>query len=341
MLSEADLGICLFFMPLGAFLAMLSAGLLIRKWGAGPVTLWVTVAYCLCMMLPLLTPTPVWLGAALFVVGMTIGIMDIAMNAVAAAFEKTYERIIMATTHGFYSLGGMVGAFLGSLALGIQLPGWLTMVLGIVICLVMLGWIRSQIGDVAGEEDPGGKHFSLPGKAVIGLAVIGLCSMIGEGAIADWSGIYLETVTLADGAMVGLGYAGFSLAMTIGRFYGDALISRFGGFRIILLGSLFIMTGMGIILLAESYSSVLGFTLTGFGYSSIIPVVFSQAARMDETSASRGITAVASFGYMGFLIGPVLIGLISEWGSLRLGMLFLLFTAVLTFILSFTSMKRT
>ncbi len=333
-LSDADLGICLFFMPFGAFIAMFSASIFIRKFGAGKVTMWFVVTYCLVMMLPLLAPNAILLSLSLFIVGLAAGTLDISMNAVAAALEKIHDRVIMATTHGFFSLGGMVGAFIGSALIGLEVLGWVGMLGGVILCSSLLFWVQKHIGNVIGEEEESGSHLALPGKAVIGLAIIGFCTMMGEGAVTDWSGIYLQDTTMAEGAVIGFGFAGFSLAMTIGRFYGDILIARLGASRIILLGSLFVIAGLGLVLFAESYSSILGFTLVGLGYSSIIPVVFSEAAKSDEKSASRGITAVVSFGYIGFLSGPVIIGLIPDWAGLKMGMLFLLTTAVITLILA-------
>lgn len=339
-LSDADLGICLFFMPFGAFIAMFSASIFIRKFGAGKVTMWFAVAYCLVMMFPLLAPNAVLLSLSLFIVGLAAGTLDISMNAVAAALEKIHDRVIMATTHGFFSLGGMVGAFIGSALIGLEVLSWAGMLGGVLLCGGLLFWVQFHIGNVIGEEEESGSHLALPGKAVVGLAIIGFCTMMGEGAVTDWSGIYLQDTTLAEGAIIGLGFAGFSLAMTIGRFYGDILIAKLGAARIILLGSLLVIAGLGLVLLAESYSSILGFTLVGLGYSSIIPVVFSEAAKSDEKSASRGITAVVSFGYIGFLSGPVLIGLISDWAGLKMGMVFLLATAVLTLIVARYSFGR-
>lgn len=339
-LSDADLGICLFFMPFGAFLAMFTASIFIRKFGAGKVTMYSVVTYCTVMLFPLLAPNAWLLSLALFVVGLAAGTLDIAMNAVAAALEKIHDRVIMATTHGFFSLGGMVGAFLGSGLIGLGVVSWMGMLGGVIVCISLLVWVWHHIGHIVGEEEAGGSHLALPGKAIVGLAIIGFCTMMGEGAVTDWSGIYLTDITLAKGAIVGLGFAGFSLAMTIGRFYGDILIARLGGARIILLGSILVIAGLGIVLLAESYSTILGFTLVGLGYSSIIPVVFSEAAKSDEKSASRGITAVVSFGYIGFLSGPVLIGMISDFAGLKMGMLFLLTTAVLTLILARYSVNK-
>lgn len=340
-LSDADLGVCLFFMPFGAFIAMFSASIFIRKFGAGKVTMWFVVAYCIVMMFPLLAPNAVLLGVSLFVVGLAAGTLDISMNAVAAALEKIHNKVIMATTHGFFSLGGMVGAFAGSALIGLEVLSWVGMLGGVVICGGILFWVQYHIGNVIGEEEESGSHLALPGRAVVGLAIIGFCTMMGEGAVTDWSGIYLQDTTMAEGAIIGLGFAGFSLAMTIGRFYGDILIARLGAARIILIGSMLVIAGLSLVLIGESYSSILGFTLVGLGYSSIIPVVFSEAAKSDEKSASRGITAVVSFGYIGFLSGPVLIGLISDWAGLKMGMLFLLTTAVLTLALANFSFKKT
>ncbi len=330
-LTEGTLGITLFFLPLGAFLAMLMANWFIQRWGSGPVTMVSLLVYLPSMVLPLMAQHVVWLGAALFLVGMLGGVLDIAMNAVVAMLEKRHQTVIMATTHGFFSLGGMIGAVLGSVMIGLGVPGAWAMAATVGLFLLGAFWLNPIIYPLTDpQEESSGSHFVLPGRAVLGLSIIAFCTMMGEGAVADWSAVYLKEEVLAGASLIGLGYAGFSLTMTMGRFMGDRLIHRFGSNTIVLAGSLISATGLGMVLFAEPISTIFGFTLVGLGYSSMIPVVFSEAARSDPASPARGITAVATLGYTGFLVGPVLIGLISEDGGLRVGMLFLLGTVILT-----------
>ncbi len=340
-LSEGELGLVLFFLPLGALVAMLVAGRMIHLWGAGNVTTATTVIFALVMPLPLLATNVYILGAALFAAGLVSGAMDIAMNAVAAALEDLHRKVIMATTHGFFSLGGMVGALLGSVFLGLEWVRWAPMIGAAVICFLVLIPIHREIGHIRDKKQAHkGGHFSLPGRAVLGLALIGLFCMMGEGAVADWSAVYLKEVSLADPYMVGLGYAGFSLAMTLGRFNGDVIIHRFGGLKIIIAGGFFTLIGLALVLIGAPLSTILGFTFVGLGYSCIIPVVFSEAAKSDPVSAARGITAVASLSYMGFLAGPVIIGLVSEQGGLKTGMIFLMVTALLSVLIATRSVRK-
>jgi MFS family permease len=332
----------LFCIPVGALLAMGSISRFIQRYGAGRVTIVMTCAYSLSMMLPFLASNLWTLGGALFVVGIASASMDIAMNAVAATLQKEHETVIMSTCHGFFSLGGMIGAGLGSgcIALGFQS---IPQMGGAIALALLVTWIavRPVLLPMreAASTDEGALQW--PGRALAGLAFIGFCSMQGEGAIVDWSAIFLHEIREAEDYLSGLGYAGFSLSMTLGRFSGDHIMQRFSP-RPILLGSfLVVMAGLVIVVMtARPWESILGFTLAGAGYALLVPIVFSEAAARPNISPSQGIAAVASSGYVGFLLGPVVIGGIAEISDLTYGFGYLILLTGLALLVSSFALGR-
>lgn len=333
-LSEGELGILLFFLPFGSFIAFLVVPRWIRRYGAGTVTSAAAAVYATLMLFPLLISQVEVLGVNLLLIGFSSGVMGIAMNAAITVVERRKEISVMATSHGFWSLGGLAGAGFGSLALLAGWPAWLPSHLVIALAAGMILWTLPVLRVTRDQEAPR-RRFVWPPRRIWGLAFIGFFTMMGEGAMADWSGIYLQQVAMTDPAWVGFGYTSFALAMTIGRFYGDTFIARVGAYPVILFGGALTATGLGLVLFGETLSSLLGFFLVGIGYSCSIPVVISESARSDPGSPARGISAVVSVSNTGFLLGPALIGLMAEQWSLRLSMAFLLATALITILITF------
>lgn len=333
LLSDGRLGLALFFMPVGALLAMLTVSALIQRFGAGQITLWTSGLYIAAILLPLLAVNFWTLALGLFLVGISTGAMDIAMNAVASILEKERKTDIMSTCHGFFSLGGMLGAGIGSTLIAFEVNSVLQMLAGMGIATaVLVLFVRPTIGYIQEDEAEGGSHFVLPGRALIGLAIVAFCSMQGEGGVADWSAVYMEQIVAADPFMWGLAFTGFALAMTIVRFAGDSIVARFGPRQVILSASLVVVIGLSMIMPAYPWLSIAGFTVSGFGYALLVPVVFSEAGRQPGVNPSRGIAAVATIGYFGFLVGPVLIGGIAEVLGLKTGFIYLIVFTLLALL---------
>ncbi len=323
-LSDGRLGFALFFIPVGALLAMLSVSAFVHRFGVGRITIICAILFIAGILLPFLSTSFWMLAGSLFVVGFTSGALDISMNAVASVLEKEYKTDIMSTCHGFFSLGGMVGAGIGSLLIALDVDALPQMLVGMAMMLVLLlMYVRPAIVPVTEADSVGGSHFALPGRALIGLAIIAFCSMQGEGGVADWSAVFMEQVATAEDYMWGLGFTGFSMSMTIIRFAGDTIVSRMGARRVIVLASIVVMLGLLLVLPGYAWLSIVGFTISGIGYALLVPVVFSEAGRQPGISASRGIAAVATVAYFGFLVGPVLIGGIAEAFGLKMGFLYL------------------
>lgn len=319
-LSEGQLGMALLGLPLGALALMPFAGWLLKRLHTGRAMIFSTLLFCASLPFPAFAQSQWALMGGLFIVGMFNSFMNISMNAAAAAIEQQYRITIMSVCHGMFSLGAMIGAGSAGLvaAAGVPLQSHLIAVALLMVGLQLL--LRPVIFALPNSESDG-SSFALPGKALLGLAFIGFCIMIGEGAVADWGAIYLRNILDANPFVASLGYAGFSLAMALGRFAGDGIKMRFGAGRLVVIGSLLGAGGLAVVtLIPSAATAVLGFTLVGFGFSTVVPLLFSAAAKTPGVAPGTGIAAVASSGVVGFLIGPPLIGGIAEHFGLNFGL---------------------
>ncbi len=317
-LSEGELGIALFFIPLGSVSLLPFYTPIIHYLGDRKATLLGTYGVLTTILLPTLAADYEFLVFTLFLLGLSEGLMNVAMNGVAVEVEKRTGKAIMSTCHGCFSLGGMFGAGIGSFFVGLQINPFIHLSLVAVLMLLLVLWSKKHLLSAQASEE-GGTKWAWPPVKILGIVFVGFSIMLGEGAIADWSAIYLQDVVLANAYVVGLGYAAFSLAMAIGRFSGDKLTEQYGGKAIVRTGILLSILGLGLVLWASTLSTMLGFFLVGLGYSCVVPILFSLSARVPGVRPSNGIAAVASSGYVGFLVGPVVIGLMAEELGLKAG----------------------
>lgn len=333
-LSEGALGIALFFLALGAFISMPTTPHLIQKWGEGSLTFYSTLFLALAVIMPLIASSYVGLCIALFFVGMGAGCMDISMNTAISTLEKKNKVYIMAGAHGFFSLGGMIGAGLGSL-----LAVWLrnpVLHASIVSFIVVIGQFlyANEYASIRDERLEKKLNVVAPVKPIIGLAIIGLLIMVSEGAVADWSALYMKKVVESSDILIGMGYAAFAMAMAIGRFYGDWISFRFGSNTIIRWGCVLAFMGILLILSTQQALVLMGFILLGFGFSGIIPELFRIASQMEGVDSAQGVAFIAGAGYVGFLGGPVLLGVIAYNSSLLMSFWVLLFFTALSWLLN-------
>jgi len=325
-LSEAEIGLALFFIPMGALTAMLVSHAVNRRFGEGRMMSAGLVLLAIAGIFPVLAGNFLLLCISLFFFGFFMGLTDISMNAVVSMFEKKNDVHIMSASHGFFSLGGMIGAPVGGLVAGSDISPLLQMAVTAVIIIVIVVLVIWPHTFDSREEHEGNEEplMAIPRGGLIPLALMAFCTMMGEGSVADWSAIYLKDVVAAPEYLLGFGYAAFSFTMTLGRFYGDQLSARFGAQKLLLTGYFIAILGFAFTLFGGFYVSLLGFTLIGAGFASIIPELFRSAGRTQGYSSSYGIAAVASTGYFGFLLGPVLIGFIAEYQGLRASFLLLM-----------------
>jgi MFS family permease len=319
-LSEGELGIALLGMPIGAILIMGFMGPLIHRFGVGGVTWASSSVYALALILPALATGLASLTVSLVLVGISAGAMDVAMNAAAAAMERQRKRLVMSTSHALFSFGGMIGAGTGSVVAGLGIS---TLIHFLGISVILLGLTLIVKGTwLAIEDNKEGSHrWSWPGRSLLLLAFAGLCVLLSEGAIADWSAIYIRETLGGSTFLGGLGFAGFSLTMAVGRFYGDLLIPKIGAASMVRWGGLLASFSLGTALLvAMPGMAIFGFTLAGLGLSCIVPIVFSAAASIPGVSPGTGIASVSSVGYLGFMAGPPAIGFVAEEFGLSYGL---------------------
>ena len=332
-LSDGQLSLGLLAFSIGAVLLMPIVGWVITIVGSRFATITAAFAFTVTLLLIGLAPSLGLFIATSFLAGACNGTMDISMNTNATVVEKAWGKAIMSSFHAYFSLGGLAGAALSGLLIALDLSIFSTL---LVACLAMgTLFLVSAFGMMVEAERMGGEGhgFALPRGPVVVVAVLAMFCFVVEGAIVDWSAIYLQTVAGADlQAAVG-GFAAFSLTMTICRFLGDSVVRRLGRARIVQLGGLLAASGLSLaILLPQPLPATLGFALVGLGLANLVPVLFSTAAQMPGIAPSVGVAMVATLGYGGYLMGPPLIGFGGDLFGLR-AMLCVLIVFSLTIII--------
>lgn len=323
-LSSGEVGTMLMAIAVGAIISFAVAGIGINRKGSATTTL---VFGCLfALMLPLIGLAPsVWMLVPVFVLfGSGNGGMDVAMNAQGVEVEQTLGRSVINALHGFFSLGGVVGAAIGAVAAASGISPSLHLPVIGIIGLGGLWWLRPNLivdthAEVATADEP---VFALPPRAMWALGVIAFCSAIAEGAMADWSALYLDDHLGTGGGVAALGFAAFSLAMLVGRFTGDGLVDRNGSVIMIRIGATISSVGLALGLVVNTpVAMIISFALVGLGVSVLFPLVFKSAAAFPGVSRGKAVAGVATIGYTGFLVGPPVLGWIAEPTSLRVSLM--------------------
>lgn len=319
-LSEGELGVMLLALPIGSLLSMPVAGVLVSRYGSKNVLMGAAILYASILPSLGLAINPWQLFSFLVIFGFCGNLANIAVNTQAVLVEAMYGRSVMASFHGLWSLGGFTGAAIGSgmSAIGI-LPyqHFLFMtVLGILIVAVAIRYVVAQDTQVPADKTP---LFAWPDKVLLILGIIAFCSMICEGTMFDWSGVYFRKVIEAPEKTAGLGFTAFMSTMAACRFIADWLTTRLGFRRMLQLSGALTASGLLIAVLLPYFSTaILGFLMVGAGVSSVVPLVYSAAGRSKTLSPGMALAAVSTIGYLGFLAGPPLIGLVAEATSLRI-----------------------
>ncbi|MBX0289299.1 MFS transporter [Hymenobacter sp. HSC-4F20] len=317
-LSEGELGKLLLALPVGSMLALPVAGWLVHTYGSRVVVL---VATCLYAgFLPLLGWAPgFWsLAGSLVLFGFAGNLLNISVNTQAIGVQAAYGKPIMASFHGLWSLAGFLGGALGTLLIRWhQTPLWhFLLVLGVGLVLTVLAHRRTLPQDAGAEA--GGPSLRRPEPYLLRIGLIAFCGMLCEGCMFDWSGVYFQRVVRPDATLVTAGYVACMSTMALGRFISDLFTHRYGTNRMLQLSSLLITAGL---LLAVAWPAfipaVLGFLLVGFGIASVTPLAYSAAGQATTVSPGVALAMVSTIGYLGFLLGPPLIGLVAEVSSLR------------------------
>ncbi|MGB3150010.1 MAG: MFS transporter [Maribacter sp.] len=339
-IDKSQLGIAIFFLSLGVFSIFPFASAIINKIGVGKATWNGVLLSCVAAMLPLMAPSYYSLMGALFLFGASNGFTDIAMNTLVTELEKKDSAKFMSASHGFFSLGGVL-AGLGSFLIGpLDNP---VLHMGIAVALVFfvnLIFHKKYVREVAGliEKEP----FNLSlFKPILLLGLISFMAMGSEGAIVDWSGLYLMEVSVAPEALWGTGFLGFQITMTLGRFLGDGISAKMGSVKMVALGASLAMAGYVLVLTTNTYLAIAGFALSGLGFSVMVPEIFRIGGNVKGVESSQGIAFIAGTGYAGFLCAPPILGFLAESFSLKSSFLVLLCCALIILGASFRLNKKT
>jgi len=308
-ITNAELGVALFGSSLGALVAMPLAGRLCERIGSRRVTVAGLVVASASLFGASSAGGLPALGAALFGFGAGFGSVNVAANVQGIALERLYRRTILSSFHAVFSVGGLVGAGLGALAARLSVtPRAHLGALALLLTTVGLVLARRLLPPVAADTART-RILVRPPRALLVLGVAAFSTLLAEGAAADWSASYLSQSVHAPAAVAGLGYAAFSLAMATSRTLGDPLHSRFGPATLARAGGLVAASGLSAALVVGSEPVALaGFAAMGSGLGVVVPLLFRAAASAPGVSASLGVAAVSTIGWLGFLAGPPAIG---------------------------------
>lgn len=337
-INDGGVGLVLLSSAVGALIAMPFTGWLILRNGSRRVTIFSAFFYCsLIPFIPWLPTTTLWpLLFLFFLLGISAGMLDVAMNSQAVMVEKKLGKPIMTSFHALFSIGMMVGAVGGSLFTELSTGLFIHFVTISAISLVTVFVARYYlIHDKPQNKTVEGPAFRLPNAAMVSIGVIAFCCMLGEGAMADWSTNYMENIAKANPALAPLGLSAFALAMTIGRVFGDGARIKFGDKTLMVVCGIVATAGLSIALIfVHPITVIAGLFIVGLGLSAIVPIAYSIAGHTKDLPPGVGLAMVTTVGYTGFLFGPPIIGLLADAFTLRLALLLAVFLFALMTLLS-------
>jgi MFS family permease len=316
-LDDGALSVALLAFAAGAITGMQATGRLVDRFGSRRVMLPVAFAEGLMLIPPAYAPNLATLAVALFGFGAVHGTLNIAMNANALDVQRAWQRPIMSSFHAVYSIGGFIGASAGGLFAhaGAGPRATFTAVGGTMAAFAAWSawWALPHTTPPA---DTGGRPAATPAGPVRGVLFLGVlvcCALVGEGAAADWSAVYLRDDLRSSAGFAAAAFAAFSVAMTVTRLAGDRLTARFGPVLLVRASGLLAAGGLGAaLLIGDPAAGVAGFACLGAGMALIAPQVYSAAGDRNPDAAGRALARVVGLGYLGFLLGPVLIGAASR-----------------------------
>lgn len=316
-LGEGSLGLVLLCLGLGSIIAMPLAGALAARFGCRRVLTVSALLVCLCLPL-LATLSSLYLFiATLFVFGASLGALDCTINIQAIIVERASGKTMMSGFHGLFSLGGIVGAAGVSAVLAFGASPLSAMSVVAVAMLIALIKARPHMLTYGSESD--GPAFAIPRGVVLFIGLLCFTVFLTEGAMLDWSAVFLTSQRGVETAYAGLGYAVFALTMTLGRLFGDVIVQRIGANRVIILGGLCAAAGLSLATLVPAWeAALLGYALVGAGCSNIVPVCYSAVGRQRTMPENVAVPAITTLGYGGILVGPAAIGLVAHLSSLEL-----------------------
>ncbi len=348
-IQESLLGWLLVAFGVGAMVAMPITGLGISRLGSRRMALWPAVLACWMLLALTLSPAVIVAAPVLFLTGIVLGTMDVAMNANAVAVERRLGRPILSSCHGFWSLGTMTGALIG--AWMIAQTGLLlhALAVGAVTTIILLNAWRFVLVDPHGEagaaEQTESESKSTSLKGLLSsplpylLGLVALFAMVPEGAIFEWSNFYLRQSYASSAEVAALGFVALSAAMASVRFLGDFVRNKLGAVATLRLSALLALVGLALASTAPvAWLAILGFGLTGIGLANLVPLAFAASENLPGLPQGLGLSIVGFAAYGGLLAAPPLIGMIGE--HLGFGPVFMGLTAFMAVVLALASLAR-
>ena len=318
-ISEGQLGTLLLLMPIGQLCTMALSGKLVAKFGSKNVLKIVVLIYPFILCCIGLAQNFYQLGAVLFLFGVIGNMCNISVNTQGVEVEKIYGKSIMSSFHGAWSIAGFTGALIGLLMMNLQVNTLYHFV--IIYGLIVLNWLINKnylVNSSPALTKEKKSIFSKPDTVLVQLGIIGFLSMATEGAMFDWSGVYFQDIVKAPQNLVVVGYASFMVMMATGRFVGDHFISKFGKQRIMQMSGIFMFSGLMLsVFLPQFIVCTLAFMMVGLGVACNVPMVYSVAGKNKNVNPGVALAMVSSISFLGFLMGPPLIGYIAEVFDLR------------------------
>ncbi|HAB86700.1 MAG TPA: MFS transporter [Pseudomonas sp.] len=331
-MTDAVFGLLLLCIGIGSLTWMPISGVLVARWGIRPVQLCSVALLALALAGMALTDSIGWLGLALFCFGGSLGVIDVIMNIQAVLVETAVGRRLMSNFHGMYSLGAISGALVltGLLSLGLAPEVGSFMMIGVIVA-ANLALAR---GYLPNRAPGGGLAFVRPTGLVMLVGLMCFVVYLAEGAVLDWSALYLTGEKGLEVARGGLGYAAFALMVTIARFAGAPLVNSLGTARVIAFGGMLAAFGIGLSLTAEHWAlALVGYGLCGLGCANVSPVLISSLSRQDGMPVQLAVTVATTIGFAGVLAGPAMMGMVAHFSSL--GTAFALLAVLLLGIVPF------
>ena len=321
-LSDGELGTALVGLAIGLVVGTRLAGVPVDRFGSRPMMRAGFPLLAGTLLLPGLAESGATLFAALLVLGVASGALDVAMNAQGIEVERRLGRPILSGLHGLWSVGLGIGAGVAAIAAAIDVDplahfAVVAAVLTVASLVFLRGLLPADRRRAADGSDEPRVHVPWTAALVL-LGVIAFCSFVGEGAASDWSAVYMTQELGTSPALGAVAFAAFAVTMAIARFAADPLRVRLGNVVLVRGGSLTAAVGLGLALLVhEPAAGIVGFALLGLGLAPVVPIAFSAAGDLDPRATGVLVGRVATIGYVGSVAGPIMIGWLAEVTSLR------------------------
>lgn len=342
-LSDAQFGGMLLFLPLGSFIGIPISGSLTTRHGSNKMLKMASILYPLALVnIGWAAGTFVWhLAIALFVFGMIGNLFNVSVNTQAVELAKLFDKSIISSFHGFWSLAGFVGGLIGSYFIAASMSPMMQFIVILAIGYLFLFLTQQHLLHSESSKQSIKKMWTKPTPLMFQFGLIALSNMVCEGMMFDWSGVFYQSVVKVSESQRTIGYISFMACMTTGRMFADALINYWGPRKQLMLSGLLVTLGLVTAIIYPSIiTSTIGFMLVGFGVSSVIPTIYGSVGKSAEPGqASIALASVSSIGFFGFLIGPPIVGFLSGALGLRWAFLTISLLGLVTFIQSYRLKK--